>query len=226
MLKIVGYTDRMSVRPGDSLAFKVSCEAGAAEYDAEIVRLICGDDSPNGPGFKAEPIAASINGRYPGRKQRVSAGSFANVGINSIDLGKGFTVAALIFPTWLDKCADQAIMACHADDGSGWSLLIDAGARACIELFDGKKPIRVAIDRAVPERRWSLLIATVMRDRVAVAHRLVEPLPREQAVSVAMQSVTLAPAVFKSGTLTIAAEIESAEEWRLFTRRHFDGKIE
>ena len=48
MLKIVGYTDRLSVRPGEAFAFKVSCEGGAAEYDAEIQRLICGDDRPAG----------------------------------------------------------------------------------------------------------------------------------------------------------------------------------
>src|SRR5689334_21677109 len=98
MLKIVGYTDRPSVRPGEHLDFKVSCEGGALEYEAEIVRLICGDDSPRGPGFKSEPVAASVNGRYPGRRQRINIGSFGYVakGVH-IPAGVGFSVAALVF---------------------------------------------------------------------------------------------------------------------------------
>src|SRR5215475_10528770 len=101
MLKIVGYTDRPSVRPGEHLAFKVSCEEGAVEYDAEIVRLICGDDSLRGPGFKTQPVAASVNGRYPGRKQRINIGSFGYVARGvPVPEGSGFTVAALVYPTW------------------------------------------------------------------------------------------------------------------------------
>ena len=29
MLQIIGYADRMAVRPGETIEFKVSCEAGA-----------------------------------------------------------------------------------------------------------------------------------------------------------------------------------------------------
>ena len=51
MLGIVGYSDRIYCRPGDIVNFKVSCES-VAGYDAEIVRLVCGDDNPEGPGVK------------------------------------------------------------------------------------------------------------------------------------------------------------------------------
>ena len=114
MLQIVGYTDRMSVRPGEKIEFKVSCEGAAPEYQAEIVRLICGDDSPAGPGFKATPVVASINGRYPGRRQAVNAGSFVVV-LDGVTLagGASFTVAALIWPTLLDKEMSQAILSCR-----------------------------------------------------------------------------------------------------------------
>ncbi|HZF36809.1 MAG TPA: hypothetical protein VE914_23665, partial [Candidatus Angelobacter sp.] len=63
-LAIVGYADRMSVRPGGRLKVMVSCETGAAGYRAEIVRLICGDDSPNGPGYKERPVEHPANGEY------------------------------------------------------------------------------------------------------------------------------------------------------------------
>src|SRR5262249_49642029 len=41
-MKIVGYADRFSVMPGESIRFMVSCD-GISTYRADIVRLIHGD---------------------------------------------------------------------------------------------------------------------------------------------------------------------------------------
>ena len=46
---VVGYCDPLSVAPGESIAFKVGAY-GASRYRANIVRLICGDDTPGGAG--------------------------------------------------------------------------------------------------------------------------------------------------------------------------------
>jgi len=230
VLKIVGYTDRLSARPGETVSFKVSCENGAEEYDAEILRLICGDDSPGGPGFKAEPVAASINGRYPGRQQPVNCGSF---GIVSSDVGRpgaeGITVAAVISPTWLDKHAAQAILCCRSlETGAGWCLMLDPGGRPRFELSDGERAGAVAIDRAVPERRWSLLIATFdgAAKTATLVHRLLDPLPGENPVETMTQPVPFASADPGNAPLTIAATVEAVQGERLFTAAHFDGKIE
>jgi N,N-dimethylformamidase len=48
---ILGYADRFSVAPGERIAFKASCR-GHAHYYADIVRLVSGDLSPAGPGFR------------------------------------------------------------------------------------------------------------------------------------------------------------------------------
>jgi N,N-dimethylformamidase len=230
LLKIVGYTDRLSVRPGDRLAFKVSCEAGAPEYDAEILRLICGDDSPHGPGFKAEPVVASVNGRYPGRKQRVNIGSFGYVprGVH-IPVGAGFTVAALVSPTWLAKQADQAILASRTVaplPGQGWSLLLDPRGHARFEVSNGQSNAAVTIDRPLPERRWSLLVATLGDGQLRLAHRILHPVPGETDLAVAAAPIGFRPAHLVNTPVTIGAELEAIEGTRLFTRRAFDGKIE
>jgi N,N-dimethylformamidase len=229
-LKIVGYADRPSVRPGESLTFKVSCEGNAAEYDAEIIRLICGDDSPQGPGFKSQPVMASVNGRYPGRKQRINIGSFGYVakGVPIPD-GAGFTVAALVYPTWLAKKADQAIIASRTVaplPGQGWSLLLDAGGHARFEISNGQSQAAVTVDRPLPERRWSLLVATVQGGALQLAHRLLQPLPREVETATASATLDFRPPHLVATPVTIAAELEAVEGKRLFTKRHFDGKIE
>ena len=58
---IVGYADAMSVAPGETIRFMVSCEL--PEYRAQIVRLIHGDINPAGPGTgSAAGLALSADG--------------------------------------------------------------------------------------------------------------------------------------------------------------------
>src|SRR5690349_13680943 len=125
MLEILGYADRMAVRPGESIAFKVSCEAGAALYAAEIVRLRCGDDRPGGPGFSASAVEADVNGEYRGRRQAIDCGSYVIVpGAEAFDGLESFALAAFIWPT-LPGSGRQTIMSRwtgEIETGSGYAL--------------------------------------------------------------------------------------------------------
>ena len=53
MIPIIGYSDKLTVAPGECIAFKVSSESPAA-YRARLVRVISGDPSPMGPGLIEE----------------------------------------------------------------------------------------------------------------------------------------------------------------------------
>lgn len=64
---LTGYTDRLSVRPGETLSFMVSTDAPV--FKAEIVRLLHGDADPRGPGRREVPIESPANGEYPGMEQ-------------------------------------------------------------------------------------------------------------------------------------------------------------
>ena len=55
--RLLAYSNEVSLAPGDSVEIKVSAPLPGA-YRAQLVRLICGDDGKDGPGFKVEPIAA------------------------------------------------------------------------------------------------------------------------------------------------------------------------
>ena len=98
MLTITGYSDRISVRPGETVKFMVNCEHPT--YQADIVRLICADDTPAGPGFKERPIRTPVSKRHKGRRQAIHAGSYALVESRPLleTLGS-FTVQAMIWPT-------------------------------------------------------------------------------------------------------------------------------
>ena len=62
-IKLTGYTDHISVTEGDTVQFMVSAE-GATRVSAEIVRLIHGDEHPEGPGFIEEVIPSTVSGSH------------------------------------------------------------------------------------------------------------------------------------------------------------------
>ena len=76
-MQVVGYTDRLSAAPGESIQFMVSCKSSA--YRVDIVRLIHGDTHPDGPGFKEEEVEAPVNREYQGRFQAIERGSHISV---------------------------------------------------------------------------------------------------------------------------------------------------
>ena len=48
MIPLIGYGHRLSVRPGETIEFKVSSQ-GPESFEASLVRVICAD--PNTEGF-------------------------------------------------------------------------------------------------------------------------------------------------------------------------------
>ena len=60
-MKILGYTDRLSVSAGMTIQFMVSSEH--RRYRADLVRLIHGDTNSDGPGFKDREVASSVSFR-------------------------------------------------------------------------------------------------------------------------------------------------------------------
>ena len=145
MLQIIGYADRMTVRPGETIEFKVSCEAGAPQYRAEILRLRCGDDSPDGPGFKARPVDAAVDGIYPGRRQPIRAGSCIIVPPSpALDRIESFAVRANVWPT-TPGAGEQLILGRRRGD-SGFALVIGPGGDLALrlgnQLFATGTPLR------------------------------------------------------------------------------------
>jgi N,N-dimethylformamidase len=135
---IHGYSDQISVRPGERIRFMVSVE-GAARYRAEVVRLINGDANPAGPGPKEEVIATPANGEYPGRFQPTHAGSHVVVDNPGglLNIGQSITVHAFITPTTPAKGAQGIVTRWDPERRMGWALVIDENGRLALWLGDG-----------------------------------------------------------------------------------------
>lgn len=74
-MELTGYTDRWTVRPGETITFHIHCTA--PRYDAALVRLIHGDTNPLGPGFREVEVESPVDGTYEGEARTIRKGSYA-----------------------------------------------------------------------------------------------------------------------------------------------------
>ena len=220
--RILAYSDRISVRPGEAIAFKVSCD-GPERYNAEIVRLWSASDAEDGPGMREEVVATPVNCSYPGRFQPVRAGSRIEVdGPGLADLAS-FTVACAIWPTTPDR-GEQALIGNLAPDASrGFELRIDGEGRPALRLGGSAGARDLPAPCRLVSRTWYQVQASwdAATGRAAIAcvpcPASPSPLRPARAGTVVGEAVPGG-----AGPLTMAA----ARDGDGHALRHFNGKLE
>ena len=134
---IVGYTDRLSVVAGDRHRFMISADP-PCEFDARLVRLVCGDSSAKGAGFQEEAVQWSAAGRYKGARQPIYPGSYGIVrGLPSLTQG---TLTMYFMPTLLKTAGIQTIgdlAGCLTISLRGDALTISTGKK----IIFGQVPV-------------------------------------------------------------------------------------
>ena len=96
-LPLVGYSDRLSVAPGETIRFMVSSDH--ARYRSQLVRLIHGDTNPDGPGFKQVVVPSAIDAQRDGAHHAIRSGSYAQIPFEDEAATGGFTFTAFVRPT-------------------------------------------------------------------------------------------------------------------------------
>jgi N,N-dimethylformamidase len=160
-VQIWGYTDRLSVRPGEAIHFMVSAEA-TERVRAELVRLVHGDANPEGPGFVEQPVASQMEPEWTVRRQYVQSGNFLRVRDpdGALDLRSAFTLHAYIFPT-LPTAGRQAILGRWSiDRNTGFLLSINAEGRLEFRVGDGAHSDRVVAELPVLAQIWYFVAAS------------------------------------------------------------------
>jgi N,N-dimethylformamidase len=96
---ITGYADPLSVKPGETIRFMLSAE-GANTAEAAIVRLVHGDEHPEGPGFVEQEVATDIVREVALEHQPTQVGSFLEIEDPQarLALAGDFTLHAWIWP--------------------------------------------------------------------------------------------------------------------------------
>jgi len=223
-MKILGYCDRMSAAPGETLRVMVSCEA--AHYRARLVRIVHGDANPAGPGFKVEPVASTIDGTHPGRVQTIDAGSYMRVFDHTrlAALSGSFTVAAMIWPTTPDA-ADQTLVARLDDRGRGVHLGIAGAEGLALTLSGADGSARLAVGAPMRPRRWYLIAASVdaSTGRASLVQRPLDAWPHVGDGAAAGQDLARPNLPGEGGGDLIVA---GAPAGGGRVERHYNGKID
>jgi N,N-dimethylformamidase len=154
---LTGYASEISVEPDGSIQFMVSTDA--PQYQAEVVRLIHGDEAPDGPGFKHEPMRSAANGIYHGRLQDTVAGSCAFTEPVAAPLA-GLTIHLWIFPTTPSKPERQGLVVCQPEEGTaargGYGLYLDPERGVVLRIGDRL----LASDAPVQRGVWHVVTAS------------------------------------------------------------------
>ena len=81
---LFGYTNLMSVRPGETIDFKVSdYQLVEGPYQAQLVRINYRGGVTPETSFTDEELDAHFNGSYEGREQKIHPGSFVEIADSS-----------------------------------------------------------------------------------------------------------------------------------------------
>lgn len=154
-MKITGYCDKLSAAPGETIKFMVNCELPT--YQVNVVRIICGDANPKGPGVKEQVVKMPVNKTYKGRKQTIETGSYVTIPNSPIlENLESFSFQAMIWPTTPEK-GTQVIMSKFRDrDKCGMALMISGrdGSIALV-LGDGRgNEETISTGKPLVAREW------------------------------------------------------------------------
>jgi N,N-dimethylformamidase len=144
MVPLIGYLDRLSARPGEQIAVKVSSQLDRP-YRADLMRIIHGDAHPAGPGIKLEDVPVAFAGTYPSRFQPVHLGSCGVVLPARLLALPGPSTIVVRAQPWLLDGRPQTVLAIE-----GGPALSVAGEGACLELGDS----RIQVCAPMLKGRW------------------------------------------------------------------------
>jgi N,N-dimethylformamidase len=157
---IHGYSDRLSVAPGEPIEFKVSTDV-PGRYRADVVRLVHGDTNPAGPGFKERVVDSPANGEYEGRNQPIHSGSHVNVldEAGHLALTGALSVHVFAMPTTPGKDVQRILGRMAAGGKAGYALEI-ADGRLRLTVGDGSTTAEIESDAPLHASCWYSLGAT------------------------------------------------------------------
>ncbi|MCO5072165.1 MAG: hypothetical protein M9944_13245 [Rhizobiaceae bacterium] len=124
---IRGYSDKPSAAPGEIMTFHVSADTEGS-MRADVVRLIHGDTSPSGPGFREEVVDCVVNGEYPVRRERTQIGSYVAVpDPKGLCAGRSLTVHCFVQVTTGADKRQGLVSRWSEQQKAGWAIYVESG---------------------------------------------------------------------------------------------------
>ena len=146
---LTGYADKVSLRVGEKIAFKVS-SVGPNPYNATLVKIVRGDPNPGGPPPKLEDLSEFFDGRFASRVQHAWPGSYGLVeGAKDLKLPASLMVEAIIWPTLPDDGPQTVLSRRDPETGAGFALVLTPDGMA-LEVGGA----RIVVGKRLRTRVW------------------------------------------------------------------------
>ncbi len=161
-LKIFGYANKISVKPGDEITFHVNAD-GTSTAQAQLVRLIHGDAHPAGPGYKEEEISSPLNGAWDVRKQFTQVGSYCTVEDPDLRLAVdgSFSLCAFVYPNHPGDGVRQCLLGrWDAFGNRGYGLWLNPAGLLEFGYGDGKEVDYIDGEVPLLKQHWYFVAAT------------------------------------------------------------------
>ena len=215
---LTGYADRISVRAGEKISFKVS-SVGPGPYNAMLVRIVRGDPNPDGPPPKIEDHSELFDGRFPSRQQLAWPGSYALIeGAGEKKLPSSLMVEALIWPTLPEDGPQTVVSRRDATTGAGFALVLTPDGMA-IECGSARAVVGKKLRARVWYRVWASADPATGTLRVGQ-----QPLKRAHAIDDEGEATATSTPLAPDAPQPVMIGAESAADRP--ARRCFNGKIE
>ena len=207
---LLGYSNRLSARPGETIEFKVSC-ALETPVEAWLTRSICADPNPDSPGVVEEDAGAWFpRASFPARHQAFHPGSYA-ITEQEVAPQQSLHLTARIYPM-LAKDAPQTVLNVGA-----LTLFLDATGAAAVRLGDTV----VSSDTPLSLRNWYALEAIYDAGTLTVRQTATEASRAHLNAERATNAAAVAQVNDVGGPIMIAARKKDGAPCD-----HFNGKIE
>jgi len=226
--RILGYTDRISAAPGDTVAFKISCD-GVTKYHADIVRLVCADPDPSGPGLRYDTVSTEATGWHQGRHQPIYPGSYATVPpASSSVLGNSLSLGAMIFPTMPGNGRQTLLGQWDQTTGKGYALELGDDGALTLMVGDGQKAQSLSTETPLPPRQWAFVGAgiDVGSGDIWVCQQVLRPLALAPAEVSVFGRLTVGSPDATGIPLMMAAHIAERDGGNVIAGGHYNGRID
>jgi N,N-dimethylformamidase len=227
-MNVVGYADRLSVQPGETIKFMVSCKLPS--YRADVVHLIHGDTNPEGPGFKERLIRTTVSREYAGREQAINNGSYILVPDNPLlNQTASITLQGWVYPTTLDKGTQAIITKWSADDGMGYGLFVEDDGSLALWLGNESGQVdKLRTGTPMHGGRWYFVagVYDAERQRVLLYQEPVVSWPRDGSNAVVEQPTPISGLGSTEVPLFIAGYSCAENPRKALVQGHFNGKID
>ena len=208
-IPLIGYTDKLSLRPGETVSFKVSSTLKKS-YSASLKRSISADPNPKGIGIVEKDASKYFKTSFfKSRKQSFNPGSYAiSKTPIKVSIKNNLNLSVIIFPT-LFSSKEQTILAFDNVE-----IYINSNRATSIRVGNDS----ISIKEPLTLRSWyKINIKISLSGKISISQKNLKNKNKNGLINNGKISLNKV----LSGKVSLAAVVSKG-----ISHNHFNGKIE